>query len=213
MRRQWSRSTLQATGAPAAQRTPPRCAHAYKPSAIKRAIECGEPPLMGRSRSAQLHGPARGAHSRWEHRRRRSPSCRPLLAPAAASGVRSIEHGNWLDGECADLMLARGAFLVPTTVTYHALRRAPARPPCSQLAARSAVRGLCLRVARMRRRCACGPSFSLGLRIGPSRVACTRWPCFRRREGIAAGMPAELVAKVADAVEQVGPSRGGLATQ
>jgi hypothetical protein len=36
--------------------------------------------------------------------------------------VRSIEHGNWLDAECAALMQERGAFLVPTTVTYDALR-------------------------------------------------------------------------------------------
>lgn len=75
------------------------CAHAYKPSAIKRALECG---------------------------------------------VRSIEHGNWLDEECATMMRERGAFLVPTTVTYAALRR----------------------------------------------------------DGVKAGMPAALVAKVADAVEQ-----------
>ncbi|GBF96931.1 peptidase M38 [Raphidocelis subcapitata] len=54
------------------------CAHAYKPSAIKRAIECG---------------------------------------------VRSIEHGNWLDRDTAALMASRGAFLVPTLVTYDALRR------------------------------------------------------------------------------------------
>ncbi|KIZ07154.1 amidohydrolase [Monoraphidium neglectum] len=54
------------------------CAHAYKPSAIKRALQCG---------------------------------------------VRSIEHGNWLDEECAAMMVERGAFLVSTTVTYAALRR------------------------------------------------------------------------------------------
>jgi hypothetical protein len=53
------------------------CAHAYMPSAIKRAIQCG---------------------------------------------VRSIEHGNWLDEECAQLMVTRGVFLVPTVVTYDALR-------------------------------------------------------------------------------------------
>ena len=35
---------------------------------------------------------------------------------------RSIEHGNMLDEECAEEMKARGAFLVSTTVTYHALR-------------------------------------------------------------------------------------------
>jgi imidazolonepropionase-like amidohydrolase len=46
-------------------------AHAYKPCAIKRALQCG---------------------------------------------VRSIEHGNWLDRECAEMMRKQGAILVPTTV-------------------------------------------------------------------------------------------------
>ena len=54
------------------------CAHAYMPTAIKRAL---------------------------------------------AAGVRSIEHGNWLDEECAQMMVAAGAYLVPTLATYAALRR------------------------------------------------------------------------------------------
>lgn len=33
-------------------------------------------------------------------------------------GVRSIEHGNLLDGDCLDLMKSKDAFLVPTLVTY-----------------------------------------------------------------------------------------------
>ena len=37
---------------------------------------------------------------------------------ALEAGVRSIEHGNLIDRETADLMAARGAFLVPTLVTY-----------------------------------------------------------------------------------------------
>ena len=49
------------------------CAHAYMPSAIKRAVHCG---------------------------------------------VRSIEHGNFLDEETAALMAQQGTFLVPTLVTY-----------------------------------------------------------------------------------------------
>lgn len=40
---------------------------------------------------------------------------------ALQCGVRSIEHGNCLDEESAALMAARGAFLVPTLVTYAAL--------------------------------------------------------------------------------------------
>jgi imidazolonepropionase-like amidohydrolase len=37
------------------------------------------------------------------------------------SGVRSIEHGNLIDGETAALIASSGAYLVPTLVTYEAL--------------------------------------------------------------------------------------------
>jgi imidazolonepropionase-like amidohydrolase len=40
------------------------------------------------------------------------------------AGVRSIEHGNFLDEETADQMLAKGdAYLVPTVITYELLAR------------------------------------------------------------------------------------------
>jgi imidazolonepropionase-like amidohydrolase len=42
---------------------------------------------------------------------------------AVVAGVRSIEHGNLLDQETAELMRDRGAFLVPTLATYDALAR------------------------------------------------------------------------------------------
>jgi imidazolonepropionase-like amidohydrolase len=42
---------------------------------------------------------------------------------AVLAGVRSVEHGNLLDKETADLIRERGAFLVPTLVTYSALAR------------------------------------------------------------------------------------------
>jgi imidazolonepropionase-like amidohydrolase len=42
---------------------------------------------------------------------------------AVHAGVRSIEHGNLLDQETADLLRQKGAFLVPTLVTYRALAR------------------------------------------------------------------------------------------
>lgn len=45
------------------------------------------------------------------------------ITRALAAGVRSIEHGNWLDEDTAQLMAADGTFLVPTTVTYQALQR------------------------------------------------------------------------------------------
>ncbi|HET9447474.1 MAG TPA: amidohydrolase family protein [Steroidobacteraceae bacterium] len=45
------------------------------------------------------------------------------IQQAVSVGVRSIEHGNLLDEQSADLMREHGAFLVPTLVTYHALAR------------------------------------------------------------------------------------------
>lgn len=43
------------------------------------------------------------------------------IIPAVRAGVRSIEHGNLLDGEAAQAMAECGAFLVPTLIIYDAL--------------------------------------------------------------------------------------------
>jgi imidazolonepropionase-like amidohydrolase len=43
---------------------------------------------------------------------------------AVLAGVRSIEHGNLIDRETVDLMVARDVFLVPTLVAYEAVYRA-----------------------------------------------------------------------------------------
>jgi imidazolonepropionase-like amidohydrolase len=43
------------------------------------------------------------------------------IRAAVEAGVRSIEHGNFLDEATAELMAARGTFLVPTFVTYEKL--------------------------------------------------------------------------------------------
>lgn len=40
---------------------------------------------------------------------------------ALIAGVRSIEHGNWLDDQSISLLLEHQAFLVPTLVTYRVL--------------------------------------------------------------------------------------------
>ena len=40
------------------------------------------------------------------------------ITRAVDAGVRTIEHGNLIDRETAQRMVARGAFLVPTLVTY-----------------------------------------------------------------------------------------------
>ncbi len=42
---------------------------------------------------------------------------------AVLGGVRTIEHGNLIDPPTAQLMAARGAYLVPTLVAYDALKR------------------------------------------------------------------------------------------
>jgi imidazolonepropionase-like amidohydrolase len=42
---------------------------------------------------------------------------------AVENGVRSVEHGNLIDTATAELMAERGAFLVPTLITYDAMAR------------------------------------------------------------------------------------------
>lgn len=46
------------------------------------------------------------------------------ITHAVSAGIRTIEHGNLLDESAATLMAERGAYLVPTLVTYEALRNA-----------------------------------------------------------------------------------------
>jgi len=43
------------------------------------------------------------------------------IKKAVELGIRSVEHGNFLSLETAKLMAAKGAFLVPTLVTYKAI--------------------------------------------------------------------------------------------
>ncbi|MYB45900.1 MAG: amidohydrolase family protein [Acidimicrobiia bacterium] len=48
------------------------------------------------------------------------------IAHSVTNGVRTIEHGNLLDQETAELMVERGAYLVPTLIAYDAMgRRGP----------------------------------------------------------------------------------------
>ncbi|KAG2482174.1 hypothetical protein HYH03_018874 [Edaphochlamys debaryana] len=47
----------------------------------------------------------------------------PAISRAVQAGVRSIEHGNYLDEPTARLMADKGVFLVPTLVTYQELAR------------------------------------------------------------------------------------------
>ncbi len=63
-----------------------------------------------------------------EARRRNSYVAAHAYSPEAIrhsveNGVRSIEHGNLLDAETADLMAAHGSYLVPTLAAYDAMNR------------------------------------------------------------------------------------------
>ena len=47
----------------------------------------------------------------------------PAIYRAVDAGIRTIEHGNFLDARAADLMASRGAILVPTLIAYEATMR------------------------------------------------------------------------------------------
>jgi imidazolonepropionase-like amidohydrolase len=50
----------------------------------------------------------------WERDVGAHTSGGPGLTAAVRAGIRTVEHGHWLDQETVDLMAARGAFYVPT---------------------------------------------------------------------------------------------------
>ena len=45
------------------------------------------------------------------------------ITHSVTNGVRTIEHGNLLDQQTAELMAGHGAYLVPTLIAYDAMRR------------------------------------------------------------------------------------------
>jgi imidazolonepropionase-like amidohydrolase len=87
---------------------------------------------------------------------------------AVGCGVRTIEHGNFLDESAAQLMAKRRAFLVPTLVTYDAMHRRAAEiglPPKSQKANED-VRKAGLRSLEIARRAGVAIGFGTDL-LGP----------------------------------------------
>jgi imidazolonepropionase-like amidohydrolase len=64
------------------------------------------------------------------------------IARVVRLGVRTIEHGNLIDEEAADVMAEHGAFAVPTLVTYDAMGKVGAQMgiPASALAKNETVR-------------------------------------------------------------------------
>jgi len=69
-------------------------------------------------------------------------------------GVRTIEHGNLLDEETAALMKEKGAYLIPTVITYDALARRGAEYqfPDVSISKIASVRGQALEAVRIARR-------------------------------------------------------------
>jgi imidazolonepropionase-like amidohydrolase len=57
---------------------------------------------------------------------------KPGILAALAAGVRTIEHGTYLDEECAAAMRECGAILVPTRTIVAELSRARTAPPWAQ---------------------------------------------------------------------------------
>lgn len=45
----------------------------------------------------------------------------PAIERAVRAGIRTIEHGNLIDAKAADVMAEKGAYLVPTLITYKTL--------------------------------------------------------------------------------------------
>ena len=65
------------------------------------------------------------------------------IARAVRCGVRTIEHGNLVDAPTAELMAERGAYMVPTLITYEGLATEGERYglPAASIAKIDAVRG------------------------------------------------------------------------
>lgn len=57
---------------------------------------------------------------------------KPGILAALEAGVRTIEHGTYLDEECADAMRATGAILVPTRTIIAEILESRAAPPYAQ---------------------------------------------------------------------------------
>jgi imidazolonepropionase-like amidohydrolase len=58
---------------------------------------------------------------------------KPGIMAALAAGVRTIEHGTYLDDECAAAMRETGALLVPTRTIVDDIRTSRAAPPYAQV--------------------------------------------------------------------------------
>ena len=88
-------------------------------------------------------------------------------AQAVRAGIRSIEHGIYLDDEAIELMLARGAWLVPTLVAPRGvLAAAEAGVPIPDAARRKAVEVSEAHADSFRRAVAAGVKVAMGTDSG-----------------------------------------------
>src|SRR4029079_8986047 len=58
---------------------------------------------------------------------------KPGILAALEAGVKTIEHGTYLDEECAAAMKEKGAILVPTRTIVEDIRESRAAPPFAQV--------------------------------------------------------------------------------
>jgi imidazolonepropionase-like amidohydrolase len=86
---------------------------------------------------------------------------------AVRAGIRSIEHGIYLDDECIELMLAHGTWLVPTLVAPHmVIRAAEAGAALSEVVVRKAVEVAEVHADSVRRAVAAGVKVAMGTDTG-----------------------------------------------
>ncbi|MGH2813631.1 MAG: amidohydrolase family protein, partial [Actinomycetota bacterium] len=89
------------------------------------------------------------------------------IKAAVRAGIRSIEHGIYLDDEAIELMLARGAWLVPTLVAPRGvLAAAEAGVPIPDAARRKAVEVFEAHADSFRRAVAAGVKVAMGTDSG-----------------------------------------------
>jgi imidazolonepropionase-like amidohydrolase len=83
-------------------------------------------------------------------------------------GVRTIEHGNLLDEETAAIMKGKGAYLIPTVITYDALARRGAEFnfPAASIAKLADVRSQALEAVKIARKHGIKVGFGTDL-LGP----------------------------------------------
>jgi imidazolonepropionase-like amidohydrolase len=89
------------------------------------------------------------------------------IKAAVRSGIRSIEHGIFLDDEAIDLMLARGTYLVPTLVApLGVIEAADAGVPVPEASIRKAREVVDIHRAAFRRAVSAGVRVAMGTDTG-----------------------------------------------